>query len=459
MKYFITCFATLCLLPTLLASAQADGGKPAVSRSYDRELLANDCLITPHSVVDLSAPLPGLLESIIVHRSDYVEKGQLVARMASGVEQANVALAKKRALIEADVNLNRINLSYDKRQKGRIDALYQKNAVNIQHKEDADRETKISSLKLQEARDIAEIRALELRRAEEQLAMKSVISSISGFVVKRFREAGEYVEDQPILRIARLDPLYIEAVLPLSLFGKISVGMQAEIYPESGNDEPLLAHVRVVDRMGDAASGTFGLQLEMPNPDYQVPAGLKCKLKFIKTATTAQSTLKTKQSTRMNAPGNASTLATHKQTLGPLQNIEQVNALLSTLQAHAIPHQTREEFYKDFNGYMVLSQDKGPDAEMLARRKLIEAKGFSDVSLIGRANHRRLILGFFSDQEHAARHQQKLSKASITTVVKPQSISNKRWWIDIALNDSMLNDKLLLSQLAIKRQETRLVTR
>ena len=40
------------------------------------------------------------------------------------------------------------------------------------------------------------------------------------------------------------------------------------------------ARVTVVDRVVDAASGTFGVRLELPNPDYRLPAGLKCKVRF-----------------------------------------------------------------------------------------------------------------------------------------------------------------------------------
>jgi multidrug efflux pump subunit AcrA (membrane-fusion protein) len=38
--------------------------------------------------------------------------------------------------------------------------------------------------------------------------------------------------------------------------------------------------VTVVDRVVDAASGTFGVRLEVPNPNYRLPAGLKCKARF-----------------------------------------------------------------------------------------------------------------------------------------------------------------------------------
>ncbi|MEM9242054.1 MAG: HlyD family secretion protein, partial [Pseudomonadota bacterium] len=37
-----------------------------------------------------------------------------------------------------------------------------------------------------------------------------------------------------------------------------------------------MAEVTVVDQIFDAASGTFGLRLELPNPDGKIPAGTRC---------------------------------------------------------------------------------------------------------------------------------------------------------------------------------------
>jgi hypothetical protein len=39
--------------------------------------------------------------------------------------------------------------------------------------------------------------------------------------------------------------------------------------------------VTVVDRVFDAASSTFGVRLELPNPDYSLPAGLRCRIRFL----------------------------------------------------------------------------------------------------------------------------------------------------------------------------------
>ena len=40
------------------------------------------------------------------------------------------------------------------------------------------------------------------------------------------------------------------------------------------------AKVTVVDRVVDAASGTFGVRLELPNHALKLPAGLKCTVGF-----------------------------------------------------------------------------------------------------------------------------------------------------------------------------------
>ena len=67
----------------------------------------------------------------------------------------------------------------------------------------------------------------------------------------------------------------------MELIGAIKVGMNAEITSEHAAGQKVYkAKVTIVDRVIDAASGTFGVRLELPNPKYRLPAGLKCKVSF-----------------------------------------------------------------------------------------------------------------------------------------------------------------------------------
>jgi multidrug efflux pump subunit AcrA (membrane-fusion protein) len=56
----------------------------------------------------------------------------------------------------------------------------------------------------------------------------------------------------------------------------------ADVSPENPVGQVYKVKVTIVDRVIDAASGTFGVRLELPNPKYRLPAGLKCKVSFHK---------------------------------------------------------------------------------------------------------------------------------------------------------------------------------
>jgi multidrug efflux pump subunit AcrA (membrane-fusion protein) len=56
--------------------------------------------------------------------------------------------------------------------------------------------------------------------------------------------------------------------------------MTVPVRPEAPVSGTHPARVTVVDRVVDAASGTFGVRLQLPNPGYRLPAGLKCEIRF-----------------------------------------------------------------------------------------------------------------------------------------------------------------------------------
>ena len=50
--------------------------------------------------------------------------------------------------------------------------------------------------------------------------------------------------------------------------------------------------IKVVDRVLDAASGTYGVRLELPNPQGQLPGGIRCQVEFPDLGGVAQATLR-----------------------------------------------------------------------------------------------------------------------------------------------------------------------
>jgi membrane fusion protein (multidrug efflux system) len=69
-------------------------------------------------------------------------------------------------------------------------------------------------------------------------------------------------------------------VLPVEQFGQIKMGMSATVVPQAPLNGQYTAIVTVVDRVVDAASGTFRVRLKLPNKDHVLPAGLRCTVEF-----------------------------------------------------------------------------------------------------------------------------------------------------------------------------------
>lgn len=214
---------------------------------------AFDGLIEPSETVRISSQVPGILASIQVERGDRVDKGAIVARLDSKVETAAVELALARK-------------DFARRKVQRNEELYRKNLISVHDNDEMETELRIADLQLREAREKLEIRIIR--------------SPIDGIVAERLLSPGEYVGEEPILELVRLDPLYVEVFVPVAYFGKIKSGMGARVTPEFPDPRTHRARVVIVDRIIDAASGTFGVRLELPNPGYALPAGLKCRVAF-----------------------------------------------------------------------------------------------------------------------------------------------------------------------------------
>ncbi len=133
---------------------------------------------------------------------------------------------------------------------------------------------------MKEGRKLAE---LEVKRSEDVVAQRTLHSPVNGVVVALILRPGELAssnQKDPILRLMEIDPLNGELILPVSQYGKIRIGQRAKVTPEQPVGGTYTAAVEVVDPTLDAASGTFGVRLRLPNPGNKIPAGVKCRALF-----------------------------------------------------------------------------------------------------------------------------------------------------------------------------------
>jgi RND family efflux transporter MFP subunit len=239
-----------------------------------------DCVIEPYMTVELSSPVQGVLEEVLVKRGDSVKRGQVLARLKSGVEQSGVVLAKARAESTTEIKVNTEKYELSKRSLKRVEELYQKKLISPNEHDEAFTSVVVGELEVLLAKENHHVAQLELERAKEILKLRSVISPIDGVVVERYKSPGEFVEDQPLLKLVQVNPLNVEVIAPLHWMGTIKKGMAVRVYPEKPIGGSYIATVVIVDPVVDSASGTFGIRLELPNNKFKIPAGLTCDVKF-----------------------------------------------------------------------------------------------------------------------------------------------------------------------------------
>lgn len=251
----------------------------AVAQSNDGAEL--NCRIEPHVMVNVSSAVEGLISEVLVDKNDRVQKGDVLARLDAGLESATAELRKVQAELESDVDAQQLAFDFSSRALTRVTNLYEKKAASFAELDRAKTEHALAAQQLQQANDRRRQAALEHNRALADLQRRTILSPINGIVVDRYKQPGEHIDYEPVLQLAQLDPLRVEVFAPASLYGLIKEGMKATVTPELPiAKKTYTAEVVLVDQVIDAPSNTFGIRLSFPNPDYQLPSGLKCTVRF-----------------------------------------------------------------------------------------------------------------------------------------------------------------------------------
>jgi RND family efflux transporter MFP subunit len=240
-------------------------------------------LIEARQALEIRSPVEGVIESVLVRRGADVKKGQLIAVLFSGPERAALELARSRAVMEGELKAAEARVELARKKWERAEELQKKSFVSANAADEAQAEYRLASEQLRAAQENRRLAELEVRRAQEVVAQREIRSPVAGIVVDVVLRPGELTssnQKDPIARLVEVDPLNVELILPVSEFGRIKPGQRALVMPEQPVGGKYVARVEVVDQMFDAASGTFGVRLTLPNPNRRIPAGLKCRARF-----------------------------------------------------------------------------------------------------------------------------------------------------------------------------------
>jgi multidrug efflux pump subunit AcrA (membrane-fusion protein) len=179
---------------------------------------AFDCLIEPHQMVDLGTPVTGLLEQVLVSRADRITKGQTLARLESHAELAATELARFKSELVGPTQLARNKIEFARLKHGRRQVMVKENLMPAQDRDDAEAELRLAEAELKVASENRQLAKLEHQQQRGLLALREIQSPFDGVIVEQLAFAGEVVEPgagkRGILRVAQLDPLRVQVVMP-----------------------------------------------------------------------------------------------------------------------------------------------------------------------------------------------------------------------------------------------------
>ena len=237
-----------------------------------------DCLVEPAQVVEIRTPVEGLIDKVHVQRGDSVKRGQVMVELLSNLERSTAESARFRAQMEGQIAAARNRLDYATKKLARATDLALQNYASAQVRDEAEAERKVAESELLAAQENRELAKIEHRRSLDALALRSVTAPFNGIVLDRLLNPGDLADAgsgrKPVLKIAQVDPLRVDIVLPAALIGSVRPGSKVTLTTLGSRHA---TSVKMVDRVVDAASGTFVARIELPNPTYAIPGGIRCQ--------------------------------------------------------------------------------------------------------------------------------------------------------------------------------------
>ncbi|QEL26217.1 efflux RND transporter periplasmic adaptor subunit [Bosea sp. F3-2] len=239
------------------------------------------CLLRPKRTIQLGSSVFGVIDEMFVDRGSWVQRGQVVAKLNTTVEEAQVELDRHRAQNPMAIESARTNMSWNERELSRKKKLRDNMFSKINDVDEL--ETKI-------AQDLLSIRRgefdqksaqLELARSEAQLQLKMIKSPIDGVVTDIKLNLGEYIRDTtPMMSIAEVNILHADIFVPAEYYSQLKVGMTMALTLDAPLNRTVAALIDVIDPVVDAASDTFRIRLVVDNAANRLLAGVRCNVKL-----------------------------------------------------------------------------------------------------------------------------------------------------------------------------------
>lgn len=241
------------------AIAQASSYQPppeAVTTITAREEIWQPTLgaigtVTAVKGVTVSADLPGIVDEIRFDSGDSVRTGDVLVRLDTHQEQAQLAAA------EARLDLARLN---HERHRGLVET----GAVSR-----AEFDAAAAELRQAEA---------NVREIGATIDRKTIRAPFSGFLGIRQVDLGQYLTSgSPIAPLQALDPIYVDFAIPQQELGRVRVRGSVRVRAEGPRDHELEGTITAINSVVDKSTRNVQVRSILANPGARLRPGMFVK--------------------------------------------------------------------------------------------------------------------------------------------------------------------------------------
>lgn len=243
--------------------------------------------LAPRARVGVKPRVPGALERVLVDIGASVREGQTVATIDRREIDAQADAAEATVNVaKAGVDAAEAALSNAVTELERARNLFDKGALPRQRLDAADTAHKASLAQRDLARASLAQAAAAQRRAREVQRDTTLSSPVSGHVVERNYDPGAIPGDLPVVVVADLRVLKLEAGVSELEAGRLKVGMPAEVVVQARAGEKYQGVLAAIAPEVNERNRHFRIEIRVPNPEAVLLSGMYATARIVTSAST-----------------------------------------------------------------------------------------------------------------------------------------------------------------------------
>jgi HlyD family secretion protein len=243
--------------------------------------------LAPRSRVAVKPKLPGTIDRILVDIGDAVSMGQTIAtidrrEIDAQADAAVAAVAVATAALESsEAALANAVLEHDRAKN-----LFEKGALPRQRLDTAQTAHRATVAQ----RDLATANLAQanaaLRRAREVQRDTTISSPVTGFVVERNYDAGAMPGEKPIVVVADLREMKLEAGVSELEAGRLRVGMKANVTVQAKPGMAFFGQLAAIAPEVDERNRHFKIDVRVPNDGRTLLSGMYASARIVEATST-----------------------------------------------------------------------------------------------------------------------------------------------------------------------------